>query len=366
MAKKDYYEILGVPKGASEEDIKRAFRKLAHQHHPDMKGGSAEKFKEINEAYQVLSDKTKRQQYDQFGTTFDQAGSAGPGGFGGFDFGQGFGGFRNGGQFDFGDLGDLSEMFGGIFGGSAGGRTARAARGRHIEMDLKLGFKEAVFGADKDVEVYRRVVCDVCGGSGAEPGSKTIDCVQCGGSGQVRVVQRTILGSIQTVSVCPRCQGSGKVPEKKCRQCGGDGVVKGVKKLSLKIPAGVSDGEVLRVSGEGEPGERGGRPGDLYVTLRVAADPRFTRQGFEILSKIEIPMSQAALGGTVAVETVDGPVELKIPAGTQPGQTFRLRGKGVPLLKKSGRGDHLAEISVAIPRKLTKEQRRILEDWDNI
>jgi molecular chaperone DnaJ len=359
MPKKDYYEILGVGKDAAEEDIKRAFRKLAHQHHPDMKGGNTEKFKEINEAYQVLANKEKRQQYDQFGTTFDQSGA---GGFNGFDFSQaGFGG--QGANFDLGDLGDI---VGDIFGGAAAGRGHRETRGRHIEMDVRLSFKEAVFGVEKELRVQRNIICSDCEGAGAEKGSKVIDCVQCGGGGQVRAVQQSIFGTFQTVRSCPRCHGSGRLPEKSCRRCGGTGLVKGSKDLTLKIPAGVSEGEVLRVSGEGEPGEYGSRAGDLYVTMRVASDPAFIRHGFDILNKMEVSVPLATLGGTVAVETVDGKVDLKIPAGTQPGQVFRLRGKGVPQLRRSGRGDHLVEVTVVIPKKLSREQKRLLERWEEI
>ncbi|MFA6603311.1 MAG: molecular chaperone DnaJ [Patescibacteria group bacterium] len=371
---KDYYETLGVGKDASEEDIKRAFRKHAHQWHPDKPGGNAEKFKEYNEAYQTLSDKDKRAKYDQFGHEAYKAGAAGggPGGFGGFDFSQGFGG-PGGIKFDFGDaggMGGLGDIFGDIFGGAAGGgshtRTRRESRGRHIEMDLSLTFLEAVFGAERDLEVYKHLPCDTCNGSGAEPGSKVVDCSQCGGSGQIMTVQRTILGNFQSAVTCPKCRGAGRAPEKACRQCGGDGIVKGVKKLSVRIPAGVSDGEVMRVTGEGEPGKRGARSGDLYLNLRVAADPRFTRDGADIRSRFEATIAQAALGGAVSVETVDGEVELKLPAGTQPGQEFRLRGKGVPLLRRSGRGDHLVTVTVAIPKKLTREQRRLLEKWEDL
>lgn len=353
---RDYYDILGVGKGASDDDIKRAFRKLAHQYHPDKPGGDAEKFKEINHAYQVLGDAEKRKKYDQFGPGFEQMGG-GPGGFGGFDFRQG------GASFDFSDLG---EMFGDIFSGQGGGgRRREAPRGRHIEMDAQISFAEAAFGVAKDIAVYRTIACGDCDGSGAEKGSKLADCVQCGGSGQVRKVQQTILGSFQTVAICPRCNGEGKIPEKSCKKCGGQGIAKGQRELNVKIPAGIGDGEVLRITGEGEAAPRGGRSGDLYLTIRVKPDPRFRRDGFDVHSTLEIGVAKAALGGEAKVETLDGPVELSIPAGTQPGQVFRLRGKGVTHLRKNGRGDHLVEVSVKVPKKLTKEQRKALEAWDD-
>jgi molecular chaperone DnaJ len=361
---KDYYSTLGVGKGASDDDIKRAFHKLAHQHHPDKTGGDDKKFKEINEAYQVLSDKQKRRQYDQFGTTFDQAGMGG--GFQGFP--GGFGGFGQGGgiKFDFGDdMGGLDDILGGIFGGARGG-ARRERRGRHIEMDLKLDFNEAVFGVEKELKIYKDKTCDECGGNGVEKGSKVVSCSDCGGTGRVTRVQRTILGSIQTAATCGKCGGEGMVPERACHACRGEGIVKGERKITVEVPAGVDDNEVLRVAGEGEPGGRGGKPGDLYLKIRVASDRRFERQGFDITSKVEIPMPLAALGGTVPVETVDGEVELKIPTGTQPGQVFKLRGKGVPMLKKQGRGDHLVEVLVEIPKKLSREQRKALENWADL
>ncbi|MEY4744371.1 MAG: hypothetical protein RL272_316 [Candidatus Parcubacteria bacterium] len=348
---RDYYDILGVGKGASDDDIKRAFRKLAHQFHPDKPGGDAEKFKEINQAYQVLGDADKRKKYDQFGANFEQMGG---GGAGGFDFRQA------GVNFDMNDLGD---MFGDIF-GMGGGRARREpSRGRHIEMDATLSFAEAAFGAEKDVKVYRTVACGDCDGQGAEKGSKRVDCVQCGGSGQVRRVQQTILGSFQTVATCPRCQGEGKFPEKTCKRCGGTGVTKGDRELKVKVPAGIADGEILRISGEGEAAPRGGQSGDLYLTIRVKPDPRFERDGFDVHSRVEVGVAKAALGGTASVETLDGPVDLAIPAGTQPGQVFRLRGKGIPHLRKNGRGDQLVEVAVRVPKKLTKEQKKTLEQW---
>ncbi len=352
---KDYYDILGVGKGASDDDIKRAFRRLAHQHHPDKPGGDAEKFKEINQAYQTLGDAEKRKKYDQFGAGYEQMGGhPGHGGFGGFDFG--------GGGVNF----DLGDMFGDIFGAASGGRPRGPAKGRDIQMDVTLDFKEAAFGVAKSFEVYKTMSCDSCGASGAEKGSKLADCIGCGGTGQVRKVQQTILGSFQTVAVCSRCNGVGKLPEKPCKKCHGQGVAKGTREISVNIPAGIADGEVLRVSGEGEAMAHGGRAGDLFLAVRVRPDERFARDGFDVRSVAEIPFSRAALGGEVSVETIDGPVDLKIPAGTQPGAEFRLRGKGIPHLKRSGRGDHIVEVAVVVPKKLSREQKRILETWDEL
>lgn len=351
---KDYYNTLGVGKNASEEDIKRAFRKKAHEFHPDKAGGDEKKFKEANEAYQVLSNKEKRSQYDQFGTTFDQMGDQG--GFSGFG---GFGGQQGGMHFDMGDLGDI---FGDIFGGAGGRARGRERRGRHIEMDVLVSFKEAAFGTEDSVSVYRDMLCDSCKGDGAESGSKMIDCAECGGTGQVSQVQRTILGSLRTARACEKCGSGGKVPEKACAKCGGAGLIKGSKEIKLKIPAGISDGEILRVTGEGEPIPRGGRAGDLYVAVRVKPDPKFQRRGFDIHSREEISVPTAALGGTIEVQTLDGEIKLKIPAGTQPGQVFRLKGKGIPFLKRSGRGEHYVEAKVVVPTKLSKKQRKLFEE----
>lgn len=352
---KDYYDILGVGKGASDDDIKRAFRRLAHQHHPDKSGGDDAKFKEINQAYQTLGDADKRKKYDQFGEGYEQMG--GHPGHGGFDFNGA------GANFDFSGIGD---MFGDIFGASQGGGRRGPAQGRNIQMDVTLDFKEAAFGAAKSFEVYKTMNCDTCGGNGAEKGSKLVDCIGCGGSGQVRKVQQTILGSFQTVAVCSRCNGQGKLPEKSCKKCGGAGVAKGTREISINIPAGIADGEVLRVSGEGEAMPHGGRAGDLFLAVRVRPDKRFARDGFDVRSIAEVPFSRAALGGEVSIETIDGPVELKIPAGTQPGAEFRLRARGIPHLKRSGRGDHIVEVTIAVPKKLTREQKRVLETWDEL
>lgn len=353
MSAKDYYDLLGVGKSASEDEIKSAFRKKAMQFHPDRPGGDAEKFKEINAAYQVLSNPEKRQKYDQFGASFDQAG-AGFGGFGGqgFDFGGG------GANFDFSNLGD---MFGDIFGRASGGGR-RQAQGRNIEMDLKLSFIEAAFGAGKSLNIYSNVACGDCGGSGAAKGAKMNPCKECRGSGQVRRVQQTILGAFQTSHTCGACSGEGKTPEAQCKKCRGQGIVKESREIEVRIPAGIDDGEVLRVTGAGEA-LKGGKSGDLYLAIRIIKDPRFSRAGFDVRSAAEISVARAALGGVLHVETIDGPVELKIPTGTQPGQIFRLKSKGIPFLKRSGRGDHYVEIKVKVPEKLSREQRKFFEDW---
>ena len=355
---KDYYSLLGVPKDASEEDIRKAFRKLAKEHHPDMTGGDAEKFKEINEAYQVLSNKDKRAKYDRFGPGFEQMGGGNP-----------FGGFGGGAQFDFGNAGDVfGDIFGGAFGDifGGGGASRGPKRGRHIEMDLKVTFLEAAFGVEKNITLRKELKCDACHGSGAEKDSKLVECKTCHGSGQVRRIQQTILGSFQSVAVCSDCEGQGRRPEKACKACGGEGIVKGQKEISIKVPAGINDGEILRVSGEGEAMPHGGASGDLYLTVRIAPDKRFARDGFDVTSIAELPFSTAALGGSITVETIDGPVELKIPAGTPTGQVFRLKNRGIPFLKRSGRGDHHVEVIVQVPTKLTKGQRKALEDWENL
>ena len=350
---KDFYAVLGVSKSASPDEIKAAFRKLAHQHHPDKPTGNAEKFKEINEAYQVLSDADKRKQYDQFGSAaFD--GSAGFGGgaqgFGGFDFS----GFQNG--QGFGDLGDMfGEMFG--FGGRGGAR--REPRGNDVQVDVELEFRESVFGTDKSLSLTKFDSCERCGGVGAEPGTSLKDCADCQGKGVRLVTQRTILGTFQTKAECATCEGEGKIPEKKCSTCHGDGVVRAKKSLSVHVPAGVEDGNTLRVRGGGE-GVRGGKPGDLYVRLHVKADKRFEREGATIYSGVDIGFTQAALGDTVTVETLDGDEKLTIPAGTQTGTEFRLRGHGVPT--GSSRGDQVVIVRVVTPTKLSREQRKMLED----
>lgn len=362
---KDYYKILGVDKNAAAEEIKQAFRKLAHQYHPDKAGGNEAKFKEINEAYQVLGNEKKRQQYDQFGATFDQQGGFGAG-MNWDDFmkyarsgtGQDFGGFN----FNFNGL-DLGDIFGDIFGFGAGASRQKIRRGRDIQIDLTTSFKESVFGVKKIVELYKSAVCGNCHGKLAEPGSKMTTCYACAGQGQVRQTQRTFFGTFATTAVCPECQGAGQKPEKICSRCGGKGVEKKKDKIEINIPAGVEDGMTLKMSGVGEAVERSGRPGDLYIQIHVQEDKRFSREGDDIFTSAKISFAQAGLGAKINVETLDGEILLKIPEGTQPGTKFRLRGEGVRY-ENGQRGDMYVIINVEIPRKLTRRQRQILEEFN--
>lgn len=361
---KDYYKILGIEKNASAEEVKRAFRQLAHKHHPDKKGGNEAKFKEINEAYQVLNNSEKRRQYDQFGTTFDQAQAGGGGPFGG---GFGGGGFQ--GNINVDDLGDIFSGLGDIFGGGFGGtrtKTGRRVRGHDIEVDMEISFKEAAFGAEKELKLYKNIICDKCNGSGAEPGSKIETCKTCGGAGRVQKVQRTFIGAIQTASVCPDCRGEGKKVEKNCSKCHGAGIVKGEDKIKVKIPAGINSGDTVRFHGKGEAVGHDGEAGDLFVNFRVKPDKEFSRDGSDVLSTIHIPFSLASLGDKIEVNTIDGLVKLKIPAGTQPGTIFRIKGRGAFRLRGGGRGDQLVTVKIDIPKSLNRKQKKILEDWENL
>lgn len=358
---KDYYQTLGVNKGASQEDIKKAFRKLAHEHHPDKKSGNAEKFKEINEAYQTLGNEQKRRQYDQFGSAGPNFGS---GGFsGGNPFGgQGFGGYNQGNvNFDFGDIGDLGDIFGSFFGGGRG--SSGTKRGSDLEMELSIDFEEAVFGVSKRIDLSKIVLCDVCGGNGAEPGSKINTCQTCKGTGRVTRMQQTILGNFQTQAACPDCSGQGKKPEKPCRKCRGEGTAHGSERIEVIIPAGIDDGQQIKLSGKGGA-ISGGSSGDLYIHIRVRPNKKFVRKGNNIYSSFDISVKQAILGGEVIIETVDGPVSLRIPEGTQSKTQFKLNGKGVPVLNGYGRGDHMVEVSVKIPKNLSRQQKKLLEQLD--
>lgn len=355
----DYYKILGVSKGASDDEIKKAYRKLAHMHHPDKAGGNEQKFKEINQAYQVLSDKAKRAQYDQFGQTFDGAGGAGSaaGGFGGFDFsGFDFDNFSSRGGSGFG--GGFEDIFSDIFGGQS---RSRQQAGSDIQVDVEISFEEMVKGASQEINLYRSVVCDNCKGSGGEPGEKEETCPTCHGTGQVKKTMRSILGSFTQVATCSNCRGKGKIFSKKCRSCGGDGRVKREEIIKVDIPAGINNGQAISLRGQGEAGEQGAPSGDLYVSVHVRPHAKFTREGDNVISARHIRFSQAVLGDKIDVETVEESVRMKIPAGTQSGEVFRIKGKGVPHLGRSGRGDHWVKIIVDVPRNISRDQRNAIE-----
>ncbi len=360
MTKRDYYEILGIGKNASADEIKKAFRRAAVQHHPDKEGGDESKFKEINEAYEVLKDPSKRQRYDQFG-------HAGVGGSssGGNNPYEGFGGFGGQGQevhFDFGDLG-LGDIFGNFFGGNRGGGSRRQSRGRDVETTVEIAFEQAIFGTEIDLNLNLEDTCEHCKGTTAEPGHELKTCDQCKGSGQVVTATRTIFGNIQQAAACPKCHGSGKVPEKICTVCGGKGTKNKAQEVRLKIPAGIDDdGATIRLREHGEAIANGPK-GDLYVHVRVKPDKRFTREGDLILSEEHINMVDAALGTEIEVVTVDGPIKMKIPPGTQSGSDFKLSNHGVPHLKRDTRGAHIITVHVDTPTKLTKRQQELLSEF---
>jgi molecular chaperone DnaJ len=318
----------------------------------------------------VLSDKSKRAQYDQFGQTFEQGSRGGyggqQGGFGGFDF-SGFdfsdfsakGGSAYGGEFDFGG-GGFEDIFSDIFGG--GGRGGRSRKGRDIQVDVEISFEEMVRGAQRSVRLRKTIQCDVCHGTGGEPGAKEETCPTCHGQGQVQQRVQSFFGTIAQTVTCPNCQGKGKIYSKKCHKCGGDGKVKGEVEIPIDIPAGIQDGQSLSLQGQGEAGSQGGRSGDLIVAIHVLPHPKFKRKGDDILSDEKITFAQAVLGGKISVETIDGPVVMKVPEGTQSGEVFRIKDKGVPFLQRRGRGSHLVKIVVNIPKKLSREQKRVIEE----
>ena len=355
MAKRDYYEVLGVAKGASADEIKKAFRKAAIEHHPD-KGGEEAKFKEVNEAYEVLKDTSKRQRYDQFG-------HAGVGSSAASDGGNPFAGFGGGNaNFDFGDLG-LGDILNSFFGGGGGGRSSsRQAKGRDVETTIELTFEEAVFGVEKNLPLTIADTCEHCKGTTAEPGYELKTCDTCKGAGQVNRVTRTMFGNIQQASICPTCAGRGKMPEKVCSVCHGKGIQQKRQEIGLKVPAGIDDGATIRLREHGEAMANAPK-GDLYVNIRVRPHKKFTREGDLILSEEHIDMVDAALGAEIDVETVDGPVRMKVPAGTQSGTDFKLSGHGVPHMKSTTRGAHIVEITVDTPTKLSKKQQELLTEF---
>ncbi|MEA1926401.1 MAG: molecular chaperone DnaJ [Patescibacteria group bacterium] len=355
---KDYYDILNVPKDASEEDIKRAYRKLAHKYHPDKKSGDEGKFKEVNAAYQVLSDKQKRTQYDQFGHAFDQGGAGGFSGFDGFQdsSGKGFG-------FDFGKKQGFEDIFSDIFSSAGFGSKnvePQEAVGSDIAVDVEITFEEMAKGVEKQIDLYKRVLCSACDGTGAE-NKETKTCSACNGNGKVEKTTRSFFGTFSQIILCTECSGKGVIPIKKCRKCGGDGVVRDYQKIKVNVPAGIEDGQTIRITGYGEMPRRGGRAGDIFVTIHIQDHPEFKRVGDDIHSKVNIAYSQAVLGGKLSVNTIEGPVKIKITQGTQSGDIFKIRGKGIRRIGRMGIGDHLTEIQVSTPEHLSREQKEAVK-----
>ena len=354
--KRDYYEVLGVSKSADATEIKKAYRKLAMKYHPDKNQGdkeAEEKFKEINEAYEVLSDETKRKNYDQFGHEgVNGQGFGGAGGFGG----QGFGGFDD----IFGDI--FGDMFGGGFGG---GRQRRRGpeRGADIRQRINISFEEAAFGKKVQVKINRSEECNECHGSGAKPGTSKKTCSTCNGSGQVQSVQRTPFGNIASTRTCSTCNGEGEVIESPCTKCHGKGSIRKTKTIEVDIPAGIDEGQMIKLSGQGELGTRGGPRGDLYIEVNVKSHQLFTREGYDVYLEMPITFAQATLGDKIQVPTLDGKVEYEIPEGTQTGTVFRLKGKGIPKLRSNVRGDQYVKVTVEIPKKLNDKQKELVRQF---
>ena len=359
-SKRDYYEVLGVSKDADDAAIKKAYRALAKKYHPDMNPGDAEaekKFKEASEAYAVLSDAEKRRQYDQFGHAAFEGGAGGAGGFGGFDF--------NGA--DFGDI--FGDIFGDLFGGGRrGGRANNGPmKGANIRKSIRITFEEAVFGCKKELEVILKDPCTTCGGTGAKPGTSPETCPKCGGKGQVVYTSQSFFGTVQNVQTCPNCGGSGKVIKEKCTSCSGTGYTSSKKKIEVTIPAGIDNGQSVRIREKGEPGTNGGPRGDLLVEVNVSRHPIFQRQDMHIFSTVPISFAQAALGGDVKIQTVDGAVIYNVKPGTKTDTKVRLKGKGVPSLRNSAvRGDHYVTLVIQTPEKLSAESKEALRRFDEL
>ena len=356
--KRDYYEVLGVSKSASEDEIKKAFRKMAKQYHPDLHPGdkeAEEKFKEVNEAYEILSNPDKKAKYDQFGFAGVDpnigAGAAGAGGFGGF--------------------GDMGDIFDTIFGGFGFGGGSRASanpnapqRGSDIRVNANIDFMEACKGKTVKIKVNKTVVCPDCHGSGAAAGSSQKTCPDCNGKGQRVVTQQSLFGSVRQVVTCERCRGKGKIVDTPCKKCGGQGAVKNAQEVEVSIPAGIADGQIVRLAGGGNAGRNGGPSGDLMVSINVRPDPIFERDGYDVWTEIPITYTQAALGDEITIPTVDGKVTYTVPEGTQTGTVFRLRGKGIHKVHSSSHGDHYVRVNIEVPRNLSKDQKNMLKDFE--
>ncbi len=350
--KRDYYEILGVAREASDEEIKRAFRRLAQRHHPDIDGsdGAEERFKEVNEAYRVLSDRQRRTAYDMFGHAGVDGAAAG-----------GFEGFGGG----FGPFGDIFDAF---FGGQPGAtrRGRRVVAGSDLRYDLRIEFAEAMAGVTREISFPTLVTCTVCGGGGGEPGTEPERCPDCDGTGERRRVAQTILGQMVNIVACPRCGGEGRIVTHPCQQCGGDGRIREQRTIEVSVPAGIDSGQRIALEGQGEAGPRGGPPGDLYVAISVADHPELVRRGTELYHELPVTFAQAALGATLSVPTVEGTEELEVPPGTQSGTELRLRGKGVPRLRGGGAGDLHVIVTVVVPGKVNKRERELLEELGRV
>lgn len=368
---KDYYKILGVSKDATDDELKKAFRKLAKENHPDAQHDEASKkqaeikFKEINEAYSVLSDKTKRAQYDRFGSNFEQAGFGGQGGyysngFGGFDFS----GFGNGMGVDI----DLDDILGSVFGGGFGGgfnssKKQGPTKGADLRYNMNISFEEAAFGTTKQINITRNEKCSTCSGSGAKPGTNPVTCDKCGGKGKVQTTQNTIMGTFSTVKTCDKCGGTGKVIPTPCETCSGKGTIRKTRKIDIKIPAGIDNGQAISLRGEGDAGKKGGPAGDLFVVVNVLSHPIFKRKGYDIYAEVKVPYTKLVLGGTIKVPTLEEDSEINIPEGTQVGSTFKLKDKGIPNIHGKGRGNIEYTINVDIPKRLNDKQREILKQF---
>jgi molecular chaperone DnaJ len=361
---KDYYQVLGVAKNASQAEIKKAYRKLAQKYHPDANPSdkaAEDRFKEISAAYDVVGDEEKRKQYDQVREMAASGFGGSGGGFPGGDFPGG--GFPGGQRVRVEDLGDLGDLFGGLFGGGAGRRRGRGAppqRGADLETEVRVSFDDAMAGTTVPVRIDGPAPCPRCGGNGAEPGTTPTTCPQCGGDGQVQVNQ----GFFAVSQTCPTCHGAGRIVQDPCSQCHGSGSVRRTRSFQVRIPAGVKDGARIRLAGRGEPGGPGARAGDLFVVVRVAPHPVFARTGNDLTLELPVTFAEAALGANVSVPTLDGPVTLKVPGGTQNGQTFRIRGKGAP--RKGGHGDLLVTVKVDVPKKLSREEKQLLKQLQEI
>ena len=348
-AKKDYYEVLGIQKNASKDEVKKAFHKLAHKYHPDKGGGDTEKFKEVSEAYSVLSDEKKRAEYDSYGRVF--GGGGGPGGFNAdFDFSQFQDAFSQGFGFDFGDV--FSDFF-------AGTSNARTRRGRDISIDLQVSFKESIFGTKRQVLLAKVAQCEACRGTGASPGTSMETCKHCNGAGKVHETSNSFFGKITMVQICRHCHGIGKIPKEKCATCRGEGVYRKQEEVEIIVPSGIDGGEMIRLSGAGEA-VSGGSPGDLYVKVHVQPDPRFRKEGVDLATELSIKLSDALLGGEYKIASLDGEEILSIPAGVSHGETLRIKGKGVPI-GRGKRGDLLVRTKITLPQKLSRTAHNLIE-----